>query len=528
MHRLQDLVRLHREGEGYRRIAQLLSISPTTERHYRRIMEQEGLLEGDPKDLPDLERLKTAVLKHQPRPPPSPHEESSIVEWTETIQAYLAKGLGPKAIYDRLKLETQSEFQGSYDAVKRLCRRLKRVEGVAAKDVVIPVVTAPAEVAQVDFGYVGKLYDREQKVLRRAWCFVMVLGFSRHMYVEVVFDQKTETWVGLHQRAFQALGGVVRTVVPDNLKAAVLRRAFGTEGDTALNRSYRELARHYGFKIDPTPPYAPKKKGKVEASVKYVKHNALQGRDGEDLQDVNAFLLRWVDEVAGQRTHGTTGKQPLMVFRDLEQPELLSLPEKRYEEVFWKKAKVQPNAHVEYGGRFYSVPWKGNIGKSAWIQATSSSVIIHIDDVRCATHRRHGRGQWSTVESHLPEHRRDLRYRSQSYWQARADRLGPHTGALVREIFASDEVLSQLRSVQAIVQYLEQHPVQRAENTSERALYFGNRHYADIKRILVKGLDMEPLPHVVINPVGPKSSPRFARSTEEILRCAREGDHEPH
>jgi transposase len=75
----------------------------------------------------------------------------------------------------------------------------------------------------------------------------------------------------------------VQTLVPDNLKAAVIRAAFAVDGDSALHRSYRELARHYGCKVEPTPPYAPCKKGKVESAVKYVKRNALAGRHGEDI-----------------------------------------------------------------------------------------------------------------------------------------------------------------------------------------------------------------------------------------------------
>lgn len=87
-------------------------------------------------------------------------------------------------------------------------------------------------------------------VPRRAWAFVMTLGYSRHMYAEVAFDQKTATWIALHIRAFKAFGGVPQTIVPDNLKAAVIRAAFEVDGLSQLNRSFRELARHSGFKID--------------------------------------------------------------------------------------------------------------------------------------------------------------------------------------------------------------------------------------------------------------------------------------
>ena len=105
----------------------------------------------------------------------------------------------------------------------------------------------------------------------------------------------------------------------------MLRAVFGTEGDSELNRSYREFARYYGFKIDPTPPYAPKKKGKVESAVKYVKRNALAGREGEGITEANASLHRWRREIAGQRVHGTTGRCPFEIFVKEEQPTLKTL-----------------------------------------------------------------------------------------------------------------------------------------------------------------------------------------------------------
>lgn len=137
-------------------------------------------------------------------------------------------------------------------------------------------MTAAGEIAQVDFGYVGQLWDPSSGQLRKAWVFVVVLAHSHHQFARLVFDQRTETWISLHEQAFQAFGGVPHTMVPDNLKAAVIQAAFGAgDPSCALNRSYRELAQHYGFKVDPAPPAAPQKKGKVESAVKYVKNNAL-------------------------------------------------------------------------------------------------------------------------------------------------------------------------------------------------------------------------------------------------------------
>jgi transposase len=100
---------------------------------------------------------------------------------------------------------------------QRVCLRLRKANGVAPENVVIPVDTVAGEVAQVDFGNVGQLYDPAEGRMRKAWIFVMVLAFSRLMVVRVVFDQKTETWLRCHAEAFAELGGVPKVVVPDSL-----------------------------------------------------------------------------------------------------------------------------------------------------------------------------------------------------------------------------------------------------------------------------------------------------------------------
>ena len=524
MHRLQELVRLHRLGTGAREVARLLGLGPNTERRYREALESAGLLQGEVEAAPELELLKAAVLKHAP-PATPPQQTSSVESHRDRIEALQSKGLRPKAIYDRLRVE-DATFSASLGAVKRLMARLARERGPREQDVAIPVVTEAGEIAQVDFGYAGRHWDPTTGQLRKAWVFVMVLGHSRHQFSRVVFDQRTETWIRLHEQAFRFFGGVPRTVVPDNLKAAVIRAAFGvSEPGCSLNRSYRELARHYGFKVDPAPPAAPEKKGKVEACVKYVKSNALKGRDGESIDDVNAYLDRWVMEIAGTRTHGTTGKQPLQVFEAEERTELMALPSRSYEPVTWKKATVHQDSHVVFERRMYSVPWQ-LVGREVWVRATPATVAIHFDDERQATHRREGKTPWSTDESHLPEQRAALRHRSRSYWEERADRLGAEVGQVVRDLFESDDVLSQLRQVQAVVTHLEKFPVERACAACRRATHYGSVSYQAIENILVKALDREPLPTPMTQQTLWADEPRFARAASTWTRA--EVSHERH
>jgi hypothetical protein len=158
MHRLQDLVRLHRQQTGAREVARLLGMGPNTERMYREAIAEAGLLTGAVEALPALEELKAAVLAKHPTPALPPHQVTSLEPYCEVIKAWSKKGLGPRAIFDRMRLE-HPEFGGSHSAVKRFVRALRRQRGVRPEDVAIPVETAAGEIAQVDFGYVGRLFD---------------------------------------------------------------------------------------------------------------------------------------------------------------------------------------------------------------------------------------------------------------------------------------------------------------------------------------------------------------------------------
>jgi transposase len=115
------------------------------------------------------------------------------------------------------------------------------------------------------------------------------------MWADIVFDQSVEIGIEPHVRAFDALGGVPRALVPDNFKAAVIRAAFGSDRDSLeVQQSYREAARHYEFCIDPVPPRATQKKGKVEVGVKYVKNNFMAGQEEKDIVKVREALRTWL------------------------------------------------------------------------------------------------------------------------------------------------------------------------------------------------------------------------------------------
>jgi len=489
MHDIQEVVRLHRLRCSGREIARQLGMGRETVRQYLHWLADAGMLDGPVDALPEVAQLMAVVGA----PAAPPQQVSSLAPWQGRIEPLRARGAGPKAIHDFLRLN-DPEFAGSLSAVKRLCRRMDAARGPAATDVSIPVQTGPGEVAQVDFGYVGERYIPAEGVLRRCWFFAMTLGFSRRLFCDVVVDQRASTWLDLHVRAFEHFGGVPRVIVPDNLKAAVVRAAFGADDDATLNRSYRELARHHGFQIDPTPPRSPQKKGKVEGSVGYVKRNFLATCEARDLPETRECLKRWLAGVADERVHGTTGRRPRELFEEAERMALLPLPAARWELVEWKHVRLHRDSHVQVDGALYSAPWK-HLGEELWARCTRGRVALYRGDELLWTHVRVERGQRSTMESHLPEHRRDLRHRSREYWLERAGLIGEQSHRLAEAIFGSDDVLLKLRKVQAVVSHLEQFPKARAEAAAQRALHFGALEYGAIKSILRQGLDLQPLPH---------------------------------
>jgi len=446
-----------------------------------------------------------------------------VEDYAETIRQHMDRGLGPTAIHGLLR-EDHPGFEGSLSAVKRLYKRLKQARGPAASDVAIPVHTAPGQQAQVDFGFVGRLVDPETGKRRKAWVFVMILSHSRAMYARIVFDQSLETWLDLHRRAFVFFGGIPHVVVPDNLKAAVIRAVFDAEGMGTLNRSYRDFARYHGFSIDPTPAYSPEKKGKVESAVKYVKGAFFAPRADRlvGVEDANRLLDAWVRDTANQRVHGTTRKVPADELL-AEQADLLRMPSAPFVPVLWHKATVERNSHVTYRRRFYSVPWV-HLGKKAWLRVCGTHVTIYVDDERVADHGTEGQTPWSTVEEHLPEGRRDFAQRDPKAWFARADALHDDVGVYVRAVMDSDEVHYPLRRVQSIVRTLEALTPERAASVARHAARFACFDPRSVRKIVREAHDLKPQESGFVSAEW-ASAPRFARHATGFLQGGRFGTH---
>src|SRR5439155_14979757 len=194
--------------------------------------------------------------------------------------------------------------------------------------------------------------DTDTGQWRRPWVFRMTLCHSRHGYEEAAWDQKLESFLGLHGNAFRDLGGVPRVVRHDNLKAAVVRACLY---DPDVNDVYAAFARHWGFTPLPTRPRNPRENGKQERSGGYVKDNALKGRRFDGLEEMNEHLRHWNRTIARLRIHGTTRRQVWTHFLESDKPALQPLAAERFAHFEHGTRIVHPDAHVEVAGSFYPV-----------------------------------------------------------------------------------------------------------------------------------------------------------------------------
>jgi hypothetical protein len=346
----------------------------------------------------------------------------------------------------------------------------------------------------------------------------MTLGFSRHLYAELVFDQRIGTWIARHRRAFEFFGAVPRRIVPGNLKAAVLVASLH---DPVPGEAYRRMAQHDGFLISPTRPRTPQHKGKIEAAIHYLERAFIAGREFADIDVANARLRRWLVEVAGVRRHGTTGQAPLTLFRAREQAAMLPLPAAPFDLVEVRRAKVHRDCHVVLDGSFYWVPWP-HVGSPVEAYVGERVVELSRDLELLTTHpRAHAPGEWHTRSEHYPPEKAAYLERTPARCRGLARQVGPATFAVVDTLLA-ERPLDRRRSVQAILRLEEGVGAQGLEAACRRARHFGDVRYRKIKEVLSAALDRDPPP---IDPrppavAEPERVYTFARSVAEFFGMA--------
>lgn len=236
-------------------------------------------------------------------------------------------------------------FTGSYTIVKKYVRKIRPKH----KPAFLTLSFAPGECAQVDWGSYGTV--RVGDTTRRLSFFVMVLAYSRMLYVEFTLLQTMEHFLACHQNAFRFFGGVPEKIMVDNLKSAVLKRLITREA--VFNPRYLDFANHYGFTIKPCGVRKGNEKGRVENAVGYVKKNFLSGLETANFEMLGGAAKQWLDTIANVRIHGKTRKKPVELFHE---ERLKPLPENEYDIATISSVRASCQFRVTLDSNRYSVP----------------------------------------------------------------------------------------------------------------------------------------------------------------------------
>ncbi len=325
--------------------------------------------------------------------------------------------------------------------------------------------------------------------VRNAEIFVAVMGASNHTYAEATFSQSLPDWIGAHKRAFLFYGGVPKVVVPDNLKVGVTKANYY---EPEINRTYAEMAHHYGVAILPTRTSAPRDKAPAEKGVQDIQRRILaplRHRQFFSLEELNEAIGELLDRHNNQIMQ-RLGESRRSLFEKLDKPKLRSLPTSAYVYAEWKKAKVGPDYHITVEEHHYSVPHT-HIRRTIDVRVTQTTVECYYKSRRIAVHQRSSRkGQHTTVAAHMPKH-----HRAWAEWTPEriirwAKKTGDATADVVAGIMASRKHPEQgFRACLGIMRLAKSYGAKRCEAACKRALAIGSLRYRSVESILKRGLD---------------------------------------
>jgi len=488
MRKIREALRLClAEGLSPRQAGIATGLPRTTVRRYVERAAEVGLGWPLPLDLDDRELEERLYGRAAPAPAAITRP---VPDWAEVHRELARKGVTLQLLWTEYRASCPDGFGYTWFT--------ERYRAWAGRlDLVLRGDHRAGEKCFVDFaGQTIPITDPLTGEITGAQLFVAVLGASNHTYAEALPSQELPHWLGAHVRAFEFWGGAPAILVPDNLKAGVIRPH---RYEPILNASYAEMAAHYGTAVIPARPRKPRDKAKVEAGVLVVERwvlAALRNRTFFSLAEANRAIgerVAWLNARPFKKLEGSRDS----LFAELDRPALRPLPATPYEYAVWKQAKVSIDYHVELDRHYYSVPY-GLVGEQVDVRASARTIEVFARGRRVASHPRSSAvGRHTTETAHMPEsHRRHLEW-TPGRLVAWGEQTGPATGALVAAILASRPHPEQgFRSCLGIFRLGRRHGEARLEAACARALAGGALSYRSVDSILRGGLERTPLPEL--------------------------------
>jgi transposase len=341
-----DLKLLHQQGHSIRQIAKQTGLSRNT--------------------------VRKALRAKAPPVFKTPQRSSKLDPFKDYLrQRHTECGLSAVRLLQELE---PMGYSGSIDLLRRFLKPLKAPAKALAK-ATVRFETPPGQQAQADWKYCGQFPDASGKLIS-IYAFVIVLSFSRLIFVRFTTSMKLPVLIDCHQRAFEFFGGWPAAILYDNMKQ--VRLSFSQWNPLLL-----DFASHYGFVAKTHRPYRPRTKGKVERAICYLDDNFLRGRRFADLEDLNAQGLHWCEYTANVRVHATTQQRPVDLWPKENLTAFASAPAYHLAEPLTRK--IDAEAMVAFQKSRYSVPPE-HVGQTVTVLAEQGRIIIRCGQLILAEH----------------------------------------------------------------------------------------------------------------------------------------------
>jgi transposase len=479
---IREVLRAWLAGAGLRRAAAQAGVDRKTARRYVEAAVEAGLArDGGAGQLTDELIGQVAEVVRPVRPGGHGRAWERLEACQAQIRAWVEQGLTV------VKIGVLLERQGivvPYRTLHRFCAE-RCGYGRTAVTTVRVADGEPGAECQLDFGYMGLLFDPVTGRQRKVHALIFTACYSRHMFVWLSFTQTLAGLIAGCEAAWVFFGGVFKVLIPDNASAIV---ADADAVNPRFTVGWLDYAQARGFATDAARVRSPKDKPRVERAVQYVRGNFFAGEEFPGLSSAQARAEAWCADVAGMRVHGTIQARPAEVFAEHEAAALLPLPAHPYDVPVFTRVKVHRDFHVEVGRALYSAP-KEYLGCHLDARAGSALVKLFHRGQLVKTHPRQQPGRRVTDRADLPAEKTTYAMRDVASLAMAARRHGDNVGIYAERLLDTDLPWTKMRQVYRLLGLVRRYGAGPVETACARALEFDVVNVTKIASMLEKATE---------------------------------------
>jgi transposase len=482
---IREVLRAWLSGAGLRRVAEQAGVDRKTARRYVSAAVEAGLArDGGLGQLTDELVGQVAQVVRPVRPGGHGQAWDQLGACQEQIEGWVKQGLSV------VKIGVLLERRGVVVPYRTLHRFCVERCGFGRTAATVRVADGePGMECQLDFGYLGLLFDPVTGRHRKVHALIFTACYSRHMFVWLSFTQTLAALVAGCEAAWVFFGGVFKVLIPDNASAIV---ADADPVNPRFTAGWLDYAQHCGFATDAARVRSPKDKPKVERAVQYVRGNFFAGEHFTGLSPAQAAAEVWCKDVAGMRIHGTIAARPAQVFAEHEAGVLLSLPVP-YDVPVFAKVKVHRDFHVEVGRALYSAP-KEYLGCHLDARADTALVKLFHHGQLVKTHPRQQPGRRVTDPADLPAEKTTYAMRDVAALARAARRHGDAIGVYAERLLDTDLPWTKMRQVYRLLGLVRRYGPGPVDTACQRALDLDVVNVTKIASMLEKATENTPPP----------------------------------